>query len=542
MTRFANETFDWLKPSPLWAEDGSDVAGGDLFRPRLLRFDSDSFMDEFFAAAGAASPQPLAGAVAVADGPVLRVYQPAHGSYYLVCASLCCRQAGFPDRQLRRTDGDKASFVLRKLADAPAGGEFAWAGAGKAKKWAAVSPGNGLAPDEERLPLMRTPAGNGRTLFFGYVPAAVRETYAAARTDFVDPAVPATQKDLRTQEFGSRFTGSFLPPGKTHDGTGYVGDPLLQVVKLDPDPDPTSTTATFTRRTVSVYVLLEAVEFFKDNVPAVYDALSAPGPISTPPGPAGDLLKVLQDQPVTASASLADLLRKVAQNRDALDADGGMGRAAFDAAFDSDFDLARFVAGADPGAPDDDPSAATLTGMAKRLNAAVAAALTPLPADGPSGFRLPRSQPADRYVLRLAYERTGCVPAQAYVSRPSVPFELAGYYDPDAPARKILIPLPADVSIAGLRKMKKNVSFLMSDAMRKKMSRVAGKESKMLGDPPEAGDESDGGFAFICSFSLQIIFIIAFMLLLIFVIVFNIIFWWIFFFKICFPVPKKWLK
>jgi hypothetical protein len=80
----------------------------------------------------------------------------------------------------------------------------------------------------------------------------------------------------------------------------------------------------------------------------------------------------------------------------------------------------------------------------------------------------------------------------------------------------------------------------MSNAMRKKVESIVGKEKALLNSDPTLS-EDDGGVAFICSFSIQIIFMIAFMLLLIFVVVFNIIFWWLIFFKICLPVPKKWL-
>ena len=81
-----------------------------------------------------------------------------------------------------------------------------------------------------------------------------------------------------------------------------------------------------------------------------------------------------------------------------------------------------------------------------------------------------------QYVLRCVYERPQCDPPVTIVSQPSVPFQLAPFFDPEAPARPVRIPLPADVSIAGLRKLKKNVAFMMSDAMRKKVASIAGKE------------------------------------------------------------------
>jgi hypothetical protein len=70
---------------------------------------------------------------------------------------------------------------------------------------------------------------------------------------------------------------------------------------------------------------------------------------------------------------------------------------------------------------------------------------------------------------------------------------------------------------------------------------VTGHEKGLLEDPPSVGSEDGGAFAFVCSFSIQIIFIVAFFLLLMFVIILNFVFWWIAFFKICFPIPKRFL-
>jgi hypothetical protein len=144
-----------------------------------------------------------------------------------------------------------------------------------------------------------------------------------------------------------------------------------------------------------------------------------------------------------------------------------------------------------------------------------------------------------RYALRCVYERPQCDPVVRVVSQASLPFALAPFFDPDAPARPVRIPLPTDVSVAGLRKFKPGVSFMMSNAMRKKVRQIENNEKSLLGDDPTLNPEDTGGVAFICSFSIQIIFIVAFFLLLIFVIVLNFVFWWIAFFKICLPVPKR---
>ena len=70
------------------------------------------------------------------------------------------------------------------------------------------------------------------------------------------------------------------------------------------------------------------------------------------------------------------------------------------------------------------------------------------------------------FVIRCVYERPECGPsAPPVVSDPTPVFQLAGFFDPDAPARPIRIGLPMDVSPAGLRKFDKNTAFMMSDLL-----------------------------------------------------------------------------
>ena len=165
--------------------------------------------------------------------------------------------------------------------------------------------------------------------------------------------------------------------------------------------------------------------------------------------------------------------------------------------------------------------------------------------DTPPSIVVPKIDPAQsgtQYVLRFVYERPQCDPPVHVVSQPSEPFTLAALFDPDAPRRQVRIPLPTDVSIAGLRKARKSVGFMLSDAMRKKMAQLTGHEEDLLSDNPAIGAEPTGdGFAFICTFSFEIIFIVAFFLLLVFVIILDLFFHWMFFFRICLPIPKSWL-
>jgi hypothetical protein len=77
----------------------------------------------------------------------------------------------------------------------------------------------------------------------------------------------------------------------------------------------------------------------------------------------------------------------------------------------------------------------------------------------------------------------------------------------------------------------------MSEAMMRKAESLRGKERDLIKEETELTEP--GGLAFICSFSIQIIFIVAFFLFFMFAIILNIAFWWMAFIRICFPIPKS---
>jgi hypothetical protein len=129
---------------------------------------------------------------------------------------------------------------------------------------------------------------------------------------------------------------------------------------------------------------------------------------------------------------------------------------------------------------------------------------------------------------------------------------MAGFFDPDAPARPIRIPLPIDTSPAGLRKFDKNTAFMISDMLCGQIKRAKGLSFgdlvlSVLPWPfhkdlpvPEAGPcKSDAGmqFGMICTLSIPIITICALILLMIIVSLLDIIFRWIPYFIVCFPLP-----
>src|SRR6266702_2745804 len=83
--------------------------------------------------------------------PVYKLYLPLHRSYYLVTASLVCRHFGLPDHTVKRKDGEKVSFLLRRLMNVNGvTAEYGWID--NQKQWQRVPSGQVL-PGEERLPL-----------------------------------------------------------------------------------------------------------------------------------------------------------------------------------------------------------------------------------------------------------------------------------------------------------------------------------------------------------------------------------------------------
>jgi hypothetical protein len=160
------------------------------------------------------------------------------------------------------------------------------------------------------------------------------------------------------------------------------------------------------------------------------------------------------------------------------------------------------------------------------------------------------------FVIRCVFERPNCGPLDPpVVSDPSERFQMAGFFDPDAPARPIRIALPIDTSPAGLRKHDKNTAFMISDMLCGQIGRF---KSLSLGDlvlsvlpwpfhkdlsmsaPDQGACQTGGGveFGMICSLSIPIITICALILLMVIVFLFDLIFKWIPFFIMCFPLPK----
>lgn len=157
-----------------------------------------------------------------------------------------------------------------------------------------------------------------------------------------------------------------------------------------------------------------------------------------------------------------------------------------------------------------------------------------------------------RYVVRFVHRRCDCGPLHPpVISGPSEVFELAGFFDPEAPMRPIRIALPFDTTPGGLRKFGKNSAFIMSDLLCGQMKRVRrlGFGDLVLSvlpwpfhkdlDVGASGPCTDKGTTFgtICSLSIPIITIVAFILLIVIATLLDLIFRWLPFLITCFPVP-----
>jgi len=194
-----------------------------------------------------------------------------------------------------------------------------------------------------------------------------------------------------------------------------------------------------------------------------------------------------------------------------------------------------------------------------RLTALIVRAMpvnSPVPVpEPPLASQMPRDMREGVFVIRFVYERPLCGPLEPpEVSKPTVPFQMAGFFDPDAPARPIRIALPLDTSPAGLRKFDKNTAFAISDVLCGQMQRLRGLtfgdlvlsvlpwpfHKDLSVSSPDAGACKGGDgleIGMICSISIPIITICALILLIIIVTLLDIVFRWMPYFFICFPVP-----
>ena len=562
----------WLTAAPVWNAARASAAAAERFRrPVLLRFAGDTFMEDLLRAL-AEEPASLAGRVArpetweepavgwVADddpspGRLLKLFQPAHGRFYLAAASLVCRRPGLPCRKPDTAAGDRASMVLRRLV--PVDGETldldnpvtfdeqAWVGDREKGRWQTVERTPGQPADggrvldgEERLPLFALGfelQGKARCLHAGLIPVGGRELYEGSAPTGNPPAppgrrtIPSPPWRTRARRRGRRAQArpSACSPASRSPTTRWSKrrrprwpaiccrspcstSPTCSASSSPPSGGPSNSVpgAVCRRRT------RRSTTGSPRRLPGAVTRRPGAPPCS-PPTPTAKCCWATSTNPppaatppVPSSASVA-ILRSAARGLDgtALDPDR--------------------------------PSALTLD-LFDALGAPAAGPLTPGTPDAAARAAAAGGAEGGLYRLRFVYEKPRCEPLDVpVVSAPSRPFRLASFFDPEAPARPVQIRLPLDTSVSGLRKFPKAVSLLLSNKLRQQVERVQGAG---LGDL-DSGDlgtaEPSLSLGMICTLSIPIITICALIVLMIFVQLLNIVFWWLPLFKICLPIPVR---
>jgi hypothetical protein len=520
----AEQHIEWTTPSPLWAHttDPTSSAARRAFRtPAILRFATDSFMDDFLAQMSQ-DPARLAEFVAIpetwrspspepaktlpksglvlklnqlrnaavrklearqgllpappgtpADKP-LKLFQPAHQRFYLVTAHLVCRIVGLPDRKVDTSKQEQVSFVIRMLqarANAAAVNpdpmdcdELALVG----NEWQVVTSPTLLLEGETQHALSPVTYneldGRQRRVWAGLVPVGKRETLVGAvrPTTLPNTAAPlsATQMLLKTQVMGPWANLEIV--GKT--AFYNINQPVFDSKYAPSTADMNKAIQSGTDQIIasSWYVFLDFANFIQDRVPPVWQAIATGSP-AQPLSSAEQLLFTKLSASGAGGVTLAQAMKNAKANENTLETVTG-----------------RYY----KGAPDW-PSPALIFPLAQvsidgknpltpsllrtDLEPIVVAALQPDPPNQPvralaQASSLP--QGTSWFTIRCVFERPNCGTLRPpLLSDPTASFTLASFFDADAPARPIRIGMPVDTTPAGLRKFDNNTAFVLSDVL-----------------------------------------------------------------------------
>jgi hypothetical protein len=497
----------------------------------------------------------------------LKLYHPSNQRYYLVTACLVCRTLGLPDRTLDTTKQEKAAFVIRLLQPLPGAAdvnpdpahctELALIG----NEWKPVSDAKSLLEGETEYPL--TPLsyteidGRRRRMFNGLIPVAKREALLGAKMPNPDATPAAAPVDARRMMLKTQVVGpwaSLEDVAKSAQQQTSVVDPSTQDQRDARDLNKQSAIdrSNDQIQTISWYILLDLDDWLSENLHEVWTAIGAQSPagLTGTKLAAYNALAGLKD--TVNNVFLTAALKSIRDERIPLENVKGV----FKSSSPADWPSLRFqFVQASQFAP------AGLVGTALRDSfetTLVAALDVQLPGivAAPSAAAAQASASLHRaawFAVRCVFERPNCTAfSPPLVSDATASFQLAAFFDPDAPARPIRIAMPTDTTPAGLRKFDKNTAFVMSDVLCGQVSALRGVSfvdlilsvlpfplHKDLGaDQKPCTDGGGVEIGMVCSFSIPIITICALILLMIFIKLFDIIFFWMPFFQLCLPVPK----
>lgn len=516
-------------------------------------------------------------------GKVLKLYQPSHGRFYLVATCLVCRMLGLPDRRIDAGAQERATFVIRLLqphASADATNpdpkdcdEFALVNG----TWQLPPDGpESLADGEEQRPL--APAAyteddqRRRRLLVGMIPVGDRERLlqavqpnpgeVAPSSSVLPPLVqgpPAVSANgtaqmlLKTQVIGPIRNLNLLAT-EAYNAANGLNSPA-------PPPTPPQATqivATANTRIqeISFYILLDLAKYFETNIPNLLNVILGKVSANTLSSAEQTVWQTLsnatftQTQAPFASTTLASAIQQAYSDADTLEKVTSTYQPG---ATDWPSFIFQFYTATTSGAQNLTPALDRATFEAQIVQALPSTNQNPpLPTRSAAQAYANPQRPV-WFTIRCVLERPNCGPlAPPLVSEPTLAFQLAAFFDPDAPSRPIRIGLPVDTTPAGLRKFDKNTAFIMSDTLCgqvAKMNSVTFADLIMSVLPfPLHKDLSTGdmqpcgsggmSFGMVCSFSIPIITICALILLIIFVKLLDIVFFWMPFFQICLPLPN----
>jgi hypothetical protein len=551
----------------------------------------------------------LSGGAAVADAPapavgstrprLLKLYQPAHQRFYLVAAALVCRLPGLPDRSIDTGREERAAFVLRRIRSRPVAGatvrdEYGFVASSSGGSWVKIpSPETTLAPGEDTRPLFavnfQDDADKKRRVLAGLIPTGRREQYVGASEGTATPA-PASPDPA-----SGTLTDPGAPPAPLDPRIALLSADVIEpwkalvvrankaaseIANANPgsgqNVDGIRDAARENIQVGSWYVLLDFATFLETQVNDVWTALvNNTTPSSLPQRNVvlairgATLPGALPSFGLSKPTNLGDALARVPAFRERLEAATGgyQLRAPTQEWPTFYFPLAdEQYGGPEPSvtpapSPLGKPLAPYQVVLRKisALRDLIAAALpaqptAPVPELPLAAQSVMAPDETAVFVIRCVFERPECGPLDPpLLSEPSRPFELAAFFDPEAPARPIRISLPVDTSPAGLRRAPKNTAFMVSDMLCGQINRAKGLGFidlvlSVLPFPLHKGLDSGGptpcktdaglSLGMICSLSIPIITICALIILIIMVSLLDIIFRWMPFFFFCFPLPK----
>lgn len=596
---------DWTSPAALW--DQFNGATNDeqrrVFRtPAILRFATDAYMDELIAVmknephrlaerlavpekwtkpvAEPEATRPKRGLIgqlekaraiavrklAAREGLVrkdawnaapqeepLKLYQPAAQRFYVVTACLVCRTLGLPDRPVNTAMDERVAFVLRRLRtpdepavvnpDPAAYDELAFVDG----EWKPVASKTALEEGEE-LYLMSplTYAGDDgrkRRMYNGVIPVAKREALIGASAPEPGSTSPPAVIDPRKLALELQVIGPWSALDDVAAQATEGGE--LAPGTDDSDAHTTDQTTAITQannqiQSISWLIALDLARWLKENLNPVWRAVQQGSGLLSDPR---HIAAYQQLDRLTNHQSLLNTLLTIESFAPKLE-DATIPYDGVPTGWPSPF---LFVT-----APISDATRQAGPDIREAFEDALVKALDPLP---PAKIPPPviarasaSSHVSPWFTVRCVYDRPNCgALAPSVVSEPTASFQLASFFDPDAPARPIRVELPQDTTPAGLRKHDKNTAFVMSDILCGQFGAIRGMTfgnlvCSVLPWPfhknLNMGDMSPCPNGMVCSFSIPIITICALILLMIIVKLLDIVFFWMPFFQICLPIPK----